>query len=138
MRGFEEKRIEMSRGVTSTDLREKLDVQEKISEPGFYDGLTEDQGFVLRRIAGDLSSTIFEVELKQTKEQVALRAICARARVLRETSAWTKEKFDSMVQEILELGDSDSLEPLFMLAPPDFGREWVEARIIRRGKPVTL
>ncbi len=73
-----------------------------------------------------------------TQNDVTLRSICERAEGFKEAGAWTKEKFDSMVEEILKLGDSDNLEPLFMLAPPDYGRAWVEARIVKRGKPVTL
>ena len=52
----------------SDDVALKQRVRQEIQSPGFYDGFTEDERFVLKTISGDIHRTLLEVSLEQAKK----------------------------------------------------------------------
>jgi hypothetical protein len=57
------------------------------------------------------------------------RAVSARAEWLSLNNAWTKTEFSNLVAQVLEVGDSDDLEPLLMAAPAEYAQQWFAGKI---------
>ncbi len=52
-----------------------------------------------------------------------------RAEWLTVNAAWTRKDFDELVQSILAVGDSDDLEPIFLIAPSEYVQEWFKGKM---------
>jgi hypothetical protein len=64
---FEETRTKLAEAVFTGDIALKERVRAEVRTPGFYDGFTDDEKFVLKTISGDIHRTLLEVSLEQAK-----------------------------------------------------------------------
>jgi hypothetical protein len=70
-----------------------------------------------------INTQTFKTPLEQ------FRFASERAEWLTVNSAWTRPEFDNLVQLILEIGDSDDLEPIFLIAPSEYVQDWFKGKI---------
>jgi hypothetical protein len=67
--------------------------------------------------------------LNYTSPLECFRAVSERAEWLSQNNAWTETEFSKLVTQILEVGDSDDLEPLLMAAPAEYAQQWFTGKI---------
>ena len=68
MNRFEEIRQRLAQAVFSDDVALKQRVRQEIQSPGFYDGFTDDERFVLKTISGNIHRTLLEVSFEQAQK----------------------------------------------------------------------
>jgi hypothetical protein len=71
MSRFEELRQQLTQAVLSDDIALKERARQAVQSPGFYDGFTDDELFVLKTISGDVHRTLLEVSLERANLQSA-------------------------------------------------------------------